>query len=150
MENTVNINSAILVRADTLAYIKTLPDNSIDAIITDPPYYKVKAASWDNQWPTAVDYLAWLDECFAEFWRVLKPAGSLYVFCGPKLSSDTELLIRERFNVLNHIIWAKPSGRWNGCRKEDLRSYFPATEHIVFAEHYGSEGFAKGNAGYAT
>lgn len=150
MKNTVNINSATLVRADTLAYIKTLPENSIDAIITDPPYFKVKAASWDNQWSTSVDYLAWLDECLAEFWRVLKPAGSLYMFCGPKLSSDTELLVRERFNVLNHIIWAKPSGRWNGCRKEDLRSYFPATEHIVFAEHYGSEGFAKGNAGYAT
>lgn len=150
MKNTVNINSATLVRADTLAYIKTLPENSIDAIITDPPYFKVKAASWDNQWSTSVDYLAWLDECLAEFWRVLKPAGSLHMFCGPKLSSDTELLVRERFNVLNHIIWAKPSGRWNGCRKEDLRSYFPATEHIVFAEHYGSEGFAKGNSGYAT
>lgn len=150
MKNTVNINSATLVNADTLAYIKTLPDNSIDAIITDPPYFKVKAASWDNQWPTAADFLAWLDECFAEFWRVLKPAGSLYVFCGHKLSSDTELLIRDRFKILNHIIWAKPSGPWKKARKEDLRSYFPATEHIVFAEHYGSEGFAKGNTGYAT
>ncbi|HDX9500731.1 TPA: site-specific DNA-methyltransferase, partial [Bacillus thuringiensis] len=91
-----------------------------------------------------------LDEFFAEFWRVLKPAGSLYVFCGPKLSSDTELLLRERFNVLNHIVWAKPSGRWNGARKESFRSYFPASEHIFFAEHYGAEGFAKGQTGYAT
>ncbi len=24
----------------------------------------------------------------------------------------------------NHIIWAKPSGRWNGCNKESLRAYF--------------------------
>ncbi|MBB7099024.1 site-specific DNA-methyltransferase, partial [Escherichia coli] len=43
---------------------------------------------------------------------------------------------RERFNVLNHIIWAKPSGRWNGCNKESLRAYFPATERVLFAEHY--------------
>lgn len=104
----------------------------------------------DNQWPSVTDYLARLDEFFAEFWRVLKPAGSLYVFCGPKLSSDTELLLRDRFNVLNHIVWAKPNGRWNGARKEGFRSYFPASEHILFAEHYGAEGFAKGRAGYAT
>ncbi|EKC7726760.1 site-specific DNA-methyltransferase [Salmonella enterica] len=150
MKNTVKINSAKLVHADSLEFIKTLPENSIDAIITDPPYYRVKNNAWDNQWPTVADYLAWLDEFFAEFWRVLRPAGSLYVFCGPKLSSDTELFLRDRFNVLNHIIWAKPSGKWKRARKEDLRAYFPATEHILFAEHYGSEGFAKGQSGYAT
>ncbi len=150
MQNTVNVNSAQLVNADSLQYIKTLPDNSIDAVITDPPYYRVKSNSWDNQWSSVADYIAWLDEFFAEFWRVLKPAGSLYLFCGPRLSSDTEILLRERFNVLNHIIWAKPSGRWNGCRKESLRAYFPATEHVLFAEHYGAEGFAKGSTGYAS
>ena len=150
MQNTVNVNSAQLVTADSLQYIKTLPDNSIDAIITDPPYYRVKSNAWDNQWASVADYLAWLDEFFAEFWRVLKPAGSLYLFCGPRLSSDTEILLRERFNVLNHIVWAKPSGRWNGCRKESLRAYFPATEHVLFAEHYGAEGFAKGCTGYAS
>lgn len=94
--------------------------------------------------------MAWLDEFFAEFWRVLKPNGSLYLFCGPKLSADTEILMRDRFNVLNHIVWAKPSGRWNGANKESLRQYFPATEHVLFAEHYGAEGFAKGNTGYAS
>ena len=34
MKNTVKINSAELVHADSLEYIKTLPDNSLDAIIT--------------------------------------------------------------------------------------------------------------------
>ncbi|MGT4067123.1 site-specific DNA-methyltransferase, partial [Escherichia coli] len=28
------------------------------------------------------------------------------------------------------------SGRWNGCNKESLRAYFPATERVLFAEHY--------------
>lgn len=76
MKNTVKINSAKLVHADSLEFIKTLPENSIDAIITDPPYYRVKNNAWDNQWPTVADYLAWLDEFFAEFWRVLNPAES--------------------------------------------------------------------------
>jgi site-specific DNA-methyltransferase (adenine-specific) len=61
--------------------------------------------------------------CLAQFWRVLKPAGSLYLFSGHRLASDIEIMMRNRFNILNHIIWAKPSGRWNGCNKESLRSY---------------------------
>ncbi|KEY58485.1 site-specific DNA-methyltransferase [Serratia sp. DD3] len=136
MKNTVNLNSVNLVNADSLGYIKTLPDNCVDLIATDPPYYRVKSCAWDNQWSSQAEYLAWLDEFFAEFWRVLKPNGSMYLFCGHALSADIELTMRQRFDVLNHIIWAKPSGRWQGCRKESLRSYFPATERIIFAGHY--------------
>lgn len=135
MKNTVKINSVELINADCLRYLASLPDNSIDLIVTDPPYFKVKPNGWDNQWKGDDDYLRWLDMCLAEFWRVLKPAGSIYLFSGHRLSADIEIMMRERFNVLNHIIWAKPSGRWNGCNKESLRAYFPATEHILFAEH---------------
>ncbi|QIF56505.1 MULTISPECIES: DNA-methyltransferase [unclassified Providencia] len=138
MKNTVNLNSVNLVNDDSLSYIKTLPDNCIDLIATDPPYFQVKACSWDNQWENVTAYLSWLDEILAEFWRVLKPNGSLYMFCGSKLAADTEILVRERFDVLNHIIWAKPSGPWRRQNKESLRSYFPATERILFAEHYQS------------
>ena len=136
MKNTVKINSVDLINADCLHFIQSLPDDSIDLIVTDPPYFKVKLNGWDNQWKGDEDYLKWLDHCLAQFWRVLKPAGSLYLFCGHRLASDIEIMMRERFNVLNHIIWAKPSGRWNGCNKESLRAYFPATERVLFAEHY--------------
>ncbi|TKI08689.1 site-specific DNA-methyltransferase [Martelella alba] len=81
---------------------------------------------------------------------MLKPVGSLYLFFGSRLAADTELLVRQRFDVLNHIIRAKPSGPWRRMRKEDLRTYFPATERILFAGHDGSEGVAKGAIGYAT
>lgn len=54
--------------------------------------------------------------------------------------------MRSRFNILNHIIWAKPWGRWNGCNKESLRAYFPATERILFAEHYLGPYTGKENA----
>ncbi len=139
-----------LVNADCLDYLRTLPDNYIDLILTDPPYFQVKTNAWDNQWPDVETFLAWLDEVLVEFWRVLKPSGSLYFFCGSKLSAETEVLIKSRFNVLNHIVWAKPSGVWKRSHKPSLRSFFPATERIIFAEHYGAEGFAKGACGYAT
>ncbi|MDD9158524.1 site-specific DNA-methyltransferase [Aliivibrio sp. S4TY2] len=139
-----------LIHADCLNYLKTLPDNSINLILTDPPYFQVKKNAWDNQWPNIETFLAWLDEVSVELWRVLKPSGNLYLFCGSKLAADTELLIRARFDVFNHIVWAKPSGVWKRTHKPHLRSFFPATERIIFAGHYESEGFAKGCSQYAT
>ncbi|WP_392552906.1 site-specific DNA-methyltransferase [Orbus wheelerorum] len=145
----IKINDLILINDDCLNVLKSLPDNHIDLILTDPPYFKVKSNSWDNQWQTEADYLAWLDDIFAEFWRVLKPNGSLYCFCGSRLSAETELLVKQRFNVLNHIVWSKPNGPWLRQHKESLRSYFPASERIIFAEHYNAEGKFKGQSGYA-
>lgn len=139
-----------LVNADCLDYLNTLPSNSIDLILTDPPYFQVKKNAWDNQWPNVETFLAWLDEVLVELWRVLKPSGNLYLFCGSKLSADTELLIRARFDVFNHIVWAKPSGVWRRAHKPHLRSFFPSTERIIFAGHYGSEGYAKGCNQYAS
>lgn len=145
MGNTVYFNSLKIVNADSLQYIKTLPDNYIDLIATDPPYFRVKSCKWDNQWENESVYLAWLDELLSEFWRVLKPSGSLYMFCGSRLAADTEIMVRGRFNVLNHIIWAKPSGPWRRIHKEDLRAYFPATERIIFADHYAGPFTPKGS-----
>lgn len=149
-ENIIKNGQLRLVNADCLAFLKTLPENHVDLILTDPPYFQVKANAWDNQWPDVATFLAWLDEVLVEFWRILKPLGSLYLFCGSKLSAETEVLIKARFKVLNHIVWAKPTGVWKRAHKPSLRSFFPATERIIFAEHYDAEGFAKGANGYAS
>ncbi len=118
MLNTVKISSCELINADCLEFIRSLPENSVDLIVTDPPYFKVKPEGWDNQWKGDDDYLKWLDQCLAQFWRVLKPAGSLYLFCGHRLASDIEIMMRERFSVLNHIIWAKrPDAGTDATRK---------------------------------
>jgi site-specific DNA-methyltransferase (adenine-specific) len=138
-----------LACADSLQYIKSMPDDSVDLILTDPPYFGVKAVKWDNQWSTDEEYLAWLDEYLSAFRRILKPNGSLYMFSGSRLAAKAELLTAGRFNVLNHVIWAKPSGMWRRQHKENLRQFFPATERIIFAEHYGADAVAKGQAGYA-
>ncbi|EGU31577.1 hypothetical protein VII00023_02359 [Vibrio ichthyoenteri ATCC 700023] len=137
-----------LINDDCLRALKNIPDNSVDLIVTDPPYFQVKKDAWDNQWPNVEAFLSWLDDVNTELWRVLKPSGTLYLFCGSKLASDTELLMRQRFNVLSHIVWAKPNGPWRRMHKEDLRTFFPSTERIIMCEHYGSEGYAKGASSY--
>ncbi|WP_326515518.1 DNA-methyltransferase, partial [Shewanella sp. D64] len=148
LEHTVMQKKLTLLNCDCLTSLKTLPDNSIDLIVTDPPYYKVKRDAWDNQWATQEEFLSWLDCVALELWRVLKPSGTLYLFCSSRLGAETELLLKQRFDVLSHIVWTKPSGPWNRACKETLRAFFPATERIIMCGHYGSEGLAKGASNY--
>ena len=143
-----NIPNCQIFHGDCLEVLPKIPDNSVDLIATDPPYFRVKKNSWDNQWPDVESFLAWLDDVLYHFYRILKPSGSLYLFCSPQLSAETEMLIKQRFDVLNHIVWAKPSGLYMRHCKEKLRGFAPQTERIVFAQHYNADGFAKGLVGY--
>jgi len=143
---------------DALDVLRAMADNSVDAVVTDPPYFKVKSEAWDRQWDKPQAFLAWIGQLCDEWQRLLKPNGSLYCFASPKMAARVEVTIGERFNVLNRITWVKPDpssainqGAGSGGRacKETLRTFFPQTESIIFAEHYGADNIAKGEAGYA-
>ena len=139
---------------DCLDVLPTLEAGSVDLIVTDPPYFQVKDEPWDRQWETAEGFLEWLDRVLVEFARILKPNGSLYLFASPKMAARVEVLIGQRFNVLNRICWAKGGGNakdggwWAQASKESLRNYFPETEYAIFAEHFNSDNYAQGGSGY--
>lgn len=139
-----------IYHGDCLSVLPTLPANSVDLILTDSPYFKVKGDAWDNQWNTPADFLAWLDRVLVEFARILKPNGSLYLFASPQMGARVECLIAGRFEVLNSITWRKPpfSTKAEMNPKEDQRIFFPSSERIIFAEHFGADSAAKGEAGY--
>lgn len=135
-----------LMQGDCLELMRELPANSIDLIATDPPYYKVKGEAWDNQWDTPDLFIAWMGQLCAEWQRILKPNGSLYVFASPKMSARVEVEIGRWFNVLSNIVWNKLSDYPEGDRRatayrardhESFRKYFDYSERIIFAEHYG-------------
>ena len=46
---------------DCLVYLKTLEDNSVDLILTDPPYFIGYDAGkgWDSQWNSDDEYILW-------------------------------------------------------------------------------------------
>jgi len=137
-----------LRHGDCLEEMKGIPDGSVSLICTDPPYFRVKNEPWDRQWDTASGFLEWIGRLCVEWQRILKPNGSLYVFASPQMAARVECKIGETFNVLNTITWAKPNGRSRRACKEALRSYFPDSERIIFAEYYGANNMAKGEAGY--
>ena len=124
-----------LFKTDCLTLLKQLPDQSIDAIVTDPPYFKVKDDAWDRQWKNEDSFFTWLESIVSELARVLKRNGSLYLFCSSHLHYRTEEIIRQHFKILNHILWVKKAGKHMGCHPPSLRRYFPQTESIIFAEH---------------
>ena len=76
---------------DSLELLKTLPDNSIDLILTDPPYFKIVSNEWDRQWKTLDDFRAWVATVAAEFSRVLKPHGALFWFCDDKVGAYCQI-----------------------------------------------------------
>lgn len=61
-------------------FIETLDDESVDAIITDPPYFGIVKDSWDNQWKTVDEFSDWLSNIFIAAKPKLKPTGSLIFF----------------------------------------------------------------------
>ena len=121
---------------------------SVSLIATDPPYYRMKDEWWDKQWDTAAGYLSWLG-CLCEEWRrVLTLNGSLYCFASPDMAARVEVRIGEFFHVLNRITWAKEAGWQHKADKEALRSYFPASEAIIFAEQQNADSVAMNEAGF--
>jgi adenine-specific DNA-methyltransferase len=146
-------------QGDCLEVMRQMDANSVDAIVTDPPYFKVKGEAWDRQWDKPAQFLAWLDQIAEQWQRVLRPNGSVYCFASPRMAARVECLIGQRFNVLNQIIWQKRNNEENvggtdGRHVSQIldkglaRSYFPNNERIVFAEHFGADNIAKGEAGY--
>lgn len=113
-----------LVNQDCLSYIKTLPDNSIDLVLTDPPYFIGfdGGAGWDSQWETEQEYLDWCEQWTRECVRVLKPNRMLIVW--GTLKTDT--FLKYKLDVLNtmpgmvgqtEIIW---SYNWGGRTKKNF------------------------------
>lgn len=125
-----------LYHGDSLEILPTL-DIEARALLTDPPYFKVKDEPWDNQWKKPEQFLAWLGG-FLDLAKPLVAAnGSVWVFASPQMTTRVELLVGERFNVLNSIRWVKSQGWHKKAKVESLRAFLTPWEGVVFAEQYG-------------
>lgn len=137
MEKVV-IGNATLYRADCFDVFPLLPMGGVDLVVTDPPYNGVVKAEWDNQWKNDDKFLMWLDRAFGKIDKLLSPTGSLYCFASPRMSSRVESKLAQYFSVLNHLVWVKPNNRGNRACKEKLRSFWDASERVLFCESTGA------------
>jgi len=120
-----------LYNADSVDFLQSLPENSVDMIFADPPYFlsnggftvhagkmvSVDKGQWDVSNGLKKDFefhIKWIKACH----RVLKPSGTIWISgtyhsiytCGFALQVN-------KFHILNDIAWFKPNASPNlSCR----------------------------------
>jgi DNA modification methylase len=100
----VEIGSATLYHGDCREILRTLPDCSVDSVVTDPPYgLAFMGKKWDYDVPAV--------EIWAECLRVLKPGGHLLAFAGTRTQHRMAVRIDDAgFEIRDMILWIYGSG----------------------------------------
>ena len=131
MTRPMTVPSARVIHADCLTALRDMPDASVDAIVTDPPYglsnttpaqvadtitrwvsggreYLPSARGFmGHEWDGFVPPVAVWDECL----RVLKPGGHLLAFAGSRTHDLMTLGIRlAGFEIRDSVAWLYGSG----------------------------------------
>ena len=93
-----------IINGDCLKVLKTLKDNSIDAIVTDPPYgISFMGKKWDYDVPKV--------KVWKEVLRVLKPGGYALVACGTRTQHRMAVNLEDAgFEIRDIIAWIYGSG----------------------------------------
>jgi DNA modification methylase len=111
-----------ILQGDVIDQMKTLEVESIDCIITSPPYWGQRDYENDKQWgseKTTPEYISRMVEWAEECKRVLKNEGTLFLNIGDKYSKKSLLMLPERLCIAmcengwclrNKIVWNKPNG----------------------------------------
>lgn len=125
--------SNVIHTGSNLDVLPTLPDNSIDAIVTDPPYeLGFMGKSWDS---TGIAYnVALWKECL----RVLKPGGHILAFSGSRTYHRMTCAIEDAgFEIRDQMMWVYGSG-------------FPKSHNIAKALNKSEASAAKQWEGWGT
>jgi site-specific DNA-methyltransferase (adenine-specific) len=93
-----------IIQGDNRDTLKTLADNSIDAIVTDPPYgIDFLGKSWDANTGALETY----QECL----RVLKPGGHILAFSAARTYHHLAVTLEQAgFEIRDQIMWIYSSG----------------------------------------
>jgi site-specific DNA-methyltransferase (adenine-specific) len=131
--------------------MKTIPDETIDLVVTDPPFainFKAKKANYNRTASRVLsgyneinveDYYKFTNNWMRQVKRVLKKSGSMYVFSGwNNLKDILTALDVNGFTTINHIIWKYQFGVVTTkkfvtshyhclfvCKNDKMRKFFP-------------------------
>jgi len=96
----------MLLKGNCLELLAEMPDNSVDSIVTDPPYeLGFMGKSWDNSG------IAYSVELWSQALRVLKPGGHLLAFGGSRTYHRLASAVEDAgFEIRDQIMWLYGSG----------------------------------------
>ncbi|GER80073.1 MAG TPA: DNA methyltransferase [Anaerolineales bacterium] len=136
-----------IICGDSAVLLKSIPANSVDLIITSPPYFQQReydgGGVGNEKKPD--DYISALMKIFRECVRVIKPTGSIVFNVGDKYEDSSLLLMPYRFAIaateqcgvalVNNVTWVKS----NPTPRQFKRRLVSSTEpffHFVKSQDY--------------
>ncbi|MCW1311624.1 MAG: site-specific DNA-methyltransferase [Candidatus Rehaiarchaeum fermentans] len=150
MTKTINQLINKIICGDALELIKEIPDNSINLIITSPPYFKQRdyggfEKEIGNE-KKVDEYIDNLLKLFHECVRVIKKDGSIVFNIGDKYEKSSLLLVPYRFAIkvlekepvklVNVITWVKLNPTPRQFRKRLVSSTEPFFHFVVSDDYY--------------
>ena len=117
-----------LFNEDCLQVMKRMPDETMDMVYLDPPFFTQKEQRLKNaqgfeyhfsdRWNSSKEYLEYLRERILEARRLLKKTGTMFLHCDRTMSHYLRILLDEIFgeeNFRSEIIWSYK--RWSNSQK---------------------------------
>jgi len=104
LKNKTECEQVKLHLGDCIEVLKSFADNSVDSIVTDPPYgLSFMGKKWDYDVPSV--------DIWRECLRVLKPGGHLLAFAGTRTQHRMAVRIEDAgFEIRDMIAWIYGSG----------------------------------------
>lgn len=110
-----------------------IPDESVDLVVADPPYFKVIGKKWDYEWRTEKDYVEWSSRWIAEAARTLRLGGSFYIFGYFRtLAQLIPVLESNGLKLRQQIILDKGIKAVSGRATKNYKMFPNVTESILF------------------
>lgn len=101
-----------LVEGDALGVLAALPEASVDAVVTDPPYgLWFRGEAWDRFDAAGRDLCGWTQQWAAACKRVLKPGGYLLAFGAPRTFHHLVAGIEDAsLEIRDQVLWLYAQG----------------------------------------
>lgn len=120
------LETGVLYKGDNLRRLAQFPDDCIDLIYLDPPFFsnrnyeviwgeEAEIRSFVDRWQGGIKhYTDWMKNRLVEMHRILKPTGSLYLHCDPTASHYLKVMLDQIFErspggFRSEIIWKRNS-----------------------------------------
>src|SRR5690606_36228573 len=101
-----SVVSPTLLHGDCIKELKKIPANSVDSVVTDPPYaisYSGKA--WDT-FASPLSFQKWCQEWGAELFRILKPGGHVVAFSASRTYHRLAVGLEDAgFEIRDSLMW---------------------------------------------
>ncbi len=111
------IKDYLLINDDCFSILKDIPDESIDLILTDPPYNIAKYSTGNIKfnWRSEInnDLAEWdltelnPKDLVKEFKRILKPKGNIFIFCSYNIIGEYHKVFDPEFDTFQFMVWHK-------------------------------------------